>query len=341
VNITQQAGESKREADSLLNEHMELMETAKGTLNESQLVLTEARDQQNLTDTLLANVHDAHKLAVEAVENVEGMLREAERTLHTLQEFDEVVRRSREEADAAVALIPEIEEYIKSAENLTISARTLLEGAQVNAITAEEKAQSTQILAAETFQSAAGVGREVNATKYRTDQAVEMSTILESDLDDLEQRLRLLEEQGADDARLIQQALETADEAKDAAERSTQSVSSTLDTVNQILAQLQNLTSVDSAALDELEHQLDNAENQLIVSDIDRRYLSLETTHSDIERWIDSYGSELVALQLDVDNIRQINETLPRNCFNRVDLEVQPTELITPATTTISSPARW
>ena len=67
------------------------------------------------------------------------------KTLHAVcTEFDNVVRESRERAQRAAELIPEIEENIGDAENSTRAALTALHDADKLATTAEQLALTAQ-----------------------------------------------------------------------------------------------------------------------------------------------------------------------------------------------------
>ena len=59
-------------------------------------------------------------------------------------EFDQVVQQSREEAEKAVQMIPEIEEHIRDAENSTHSALATLRDAESYALAAKELALAAQ-----------------------------------------------------------------------------------------------------------------------------------------------------------------------------------------------------
>jgi len=86
-----------------------------------------------------------------------------------------------------------------------------------------------------------------------------------------------------------------------------------------------NMSRVDASALDELQDAIDDADYRLLTSNIDGRYSDIEATADEIDSWLNDYAGRLAAIQLDIDNIRQINATLPRECFKKIDLEpVEP-----------------
>jgi len=80
-----QANESRQATDDLLDEHRQLMESLSNATNASSLALEGAREQQNITDDLLASVNESRRLADDAIRNAEHTLTEAEQTLNTLR----------------------------------------------------------------------------------------------------------------------------------------------------------------------------------------------------------------------------------------------------------------
>ena len=85
------------------------------------------------------------------------------------------------------------------------------------------------------------------------------------------------------------------------------------------------MSSVDASVLDDLLEAVDDADHRLLVSNVDQRFTDLESTVAELDGLLASYASQLAGIHYDIDNIRQINETLPRECFKEIDLEpVEP-----------------
>jgi len=61
------------------------MESLSNATNTSSSALERARDQQRITDDLLAAVNESRRLADDAISNAERILVEAEQTLNTLR----------------------------------------------------------------------------------------------------------------------------------------------------------------------------------------------------------------------------------------------------------------
>ena len=80
-------------------------------------------------------------------------------------------------------------------------------------------------------------------------------------------------------------------------------------------------SNIDSEKLDELEESLDNAEQRLIDANLDERYNALREAQDKQQQWVHDYTNELIKLRQDVEEIRAINETIPRECFRGLILE--------------------
>jgi hypothetical protein len=95
----------------------------------------------------------------------------------------------------------------------------------------------------------------------------------------------------------------------------------------------EHVTPIDLMAIDKLEDSLNSAERMLSETDIDGRYSRLEKTASDVTTWVLDYTAQLDAISADVDIVAVINQTIPRTCFKKLDLE--PREM-TPSTVSAS-----
>lgn len=84
-------------------------------------------------------------------------------------------------------------------------------------------------------------------------------------------------------------------------------------------------SSIDSRVLDSLEKSLDSAEEELATLKLDDLFKGLLLMQSKMKDWVASYQDELKILVDDVENIRQINETVPRDCFKKIKIE--PTDV--------------
>jgi laminin, gamma 1 len=87
---------------------------------------------------------------------------------------------------------------------------------------------------------------------------------------------------------------------------------------------LARMDRVDTARLDDLERNLTSTERLLADNKIETRYNELETLSTQIDTWIADYSTQLDDLRIDIRRVDSINKTIPRGCFQKVNLE--PTE---------------
>ena len=81
------------------------------------------------------------------------------------------------------------------------------------------------------------------------------------------------------------------------------------------------LDDIDVARLDALEANLNDAEAELRVSNIDVRYTKILLARDEQYYLRNVFLTDLDQLRDDVENIRIINETIPRECFREIAIE--------------------
>lgn len=319
--IKDEAQEIKEKANELIEQNRDLMREVAKQKDEAVTKLNNGIRQQQIADELLADADVARAIARDAVAKATQIIRDANETLETLNEFDKNVQESKAEAEAALKKVPSIEQQIEEAEHKTRQARENLADAELDALMARDIAREAQNTAEMASEDAGDIKDEAGSTKQR---AVELHTEadrLSNDVSDAELRLKSLEDQASHDMMLAQQALQKADEAKRSAVESSEKVQGALDDVQEILRLLVGLDTIDMAKLDELEVNLDSAEETLLNANLDERYSNLEGARNQQFRWVTDYTEELILLKRDVDNVHQINMTIPRKCFRRIVLE--------------------
>jgi len=331
------AARIKEEANRLIDEHRKLISEIHRQTFEANILIQRGTREQQKADELLADADAARDMARKAVEKAENLLREANSTLQILLEFDQKVRDSRAGAEEAMKKIPLIEQYIRQAEDQTARARENLQDAERDAIAAKEIALTAQIQAERAIQEITLINEETTITKHRSEELSIESDQLLADVEGIERRLQALERQADQDALLAQEALTKADQAKTSALSSSTKVRQALITVNEILRQLANLERIDIDKLTALEQSLIQVEQTLISAGIDVRYAELEKLYIEMSRWVFDYSNQLIVLTHDVENIRQINVTIPRTCFKKVQLEpTNPTYTVPPGRITVT-----
>jgi coxsackievirus/adenovirus receptor len=319
--IKSEAGDIKDEANRLINQHESLMTDVERQTKEATELLDDGTRQQQVTDELLADADAARDVARKAVNKAENTLREARETLRILKEFDQTVRDSKSKADEALKKIPEIERMISDAERKTQEAHDNLHDAERNALEAKDIAELAQQVSEGADLESRNVRNRTSITSVQATSLIEHNEALTIDIDEIERRLAALEQRAEEDEQLAKAAIEKADQARTSANTASSKVSGGLNTVNQILQQLASLERIDSARLDELEVNLTLAQQKLANARIESRYSELEQLSTQTTTWIYDYSSQLAELTRDVENIRVINMTIPRDCFRKITLE--------------------
>lgn len=81
------------------------------------------------------------------------------------------------------------------------------------------------------------------------------------------------------------------------------------------------LVNVDVNKLDDLERELDEAEKELMGTDLQDQYSRLEMANDKILQLVAQYEDDLAYLRKEVDNIQEIKESLPDGCFKNIGIE--------------------
>ena len=82
-----------------------------------------------------------------------------------------------------------------------------------------------------------------------------------------------------------------------------------------------NLEDPDTSRLGELERQFAALEEELNATSIDAEIEELKSQNEKINCWRDKYQRELSDFKKDVDNIMEIRDSLPDDCFKTIDIE--------------------
>ncbi|KAJ8300900.1 hypothetical protein KUTeg_022419 [Tegillarca granosa] len=322
--IKLEASQIKDEADRIMKENADLLNDVTNQKINAEDLLADGVRQQQRVDELLAEVDVARSMARDAVEKAEKTLLEANQTLQTLLDFDKQVQQSKDKADEALRKIPEIEGQIEDAEKKTGEAQASLSGAESDADMALKLAQQAQSTAQNASNEASRIRQDAEKNKQRATSLKDEADVLASDLADSENKITNLTNQAMKDEELTEEALQKANGAKITAQDISDKVKMALETVENMARVLGQLPSVDMARLDQLERDLNTTEEQLQNADLDRQYRDLERADDDIVQLVSDYEYQYNQLKEDVDNIRQIKDSLPDGCFKNIEIESAP-----------------
>ncbi|XP_011419247.3 laminin subunit gamma-1 [Magallana gigas] len=319
--IKTSAADIKKEAQRLMQENAKLLNDTINQRSEAEGLLDSGIKNQQKVDELLAEVDVARTLAREAVARAEKTLAEANETLQILLGFNKQVEESKGKAQDAIKKIPDIENLIKRAENKTQEARDALSGAESDANEALSLAQLAQVTATNASMEASRIRQDADSTKVRSTSLKDQADMLFNEMSLTEQELAKYENQATIDSQLAADALGKADGAKNTAKKVSDDVTKALETVTNISTLLGQLVNVDVNKLDDLERELDEAEKELMGTDLQDQYSRLEMANDKILQLVAQYEDDLAYLRKEVDNIQEIKESLPDGCFKNIGIE--------------------
>ncbi|RVE52211.1 hypothetical protein evm_003130 [Chilo suppressalis] len=313
------------ELDGLIAENQETLHTLDSAITRGRELLNQGHDRQDELNDLLAKLDELHAQAKHDVELTNATLKEANEIYKTLKEFSDQVTESRKQASQAAQEVPSIQDKVAAAENSINSIAEELTSASDQAKNALDLAQQAQKEYAEKASEAAHEIRKkastarADAVRLR-DETDKLSTRVQGTAKQIEE----LEKEAAENMQLTRDAKMKVGQANTDAREAEKQVSKGLEDLKVIMDELQNLPTLDDAALDVLQQSLDAAETALRAVDLDGKIKSLSEAKNNHQRWMKQYQDEHEELRLEVDNVQDILRQLPEGCFKRIVLE--PTE---------------
>ncbi|KAH3798034.1 laminin subunit gamma-1-like [Dreissena polymorpha] len=319
--IKKEAARIKKAASDLMAENQNLFEEAATQREEVQKLLDSGITHQQRADLLLSEVDAARAKALKAVETGEETLREANETLQTLLGFNQVVQDSRGKAEDALEKVPEIEANIREAEARTQEARDALSGAGSDAAEALRIAQEAEKMAQGASDEASRIRQDAGQTKQKAEKLLDDADQLDKDVSDSKEQVDNLKLKADTDRDQTDNALQKAGAAKQSAKEAADRVADALAKVENISQILSTLRDLDTAELDRLETELAAAEAVLQNADLEAQFAKLTTANNQLKVWVQEYSQDLSELEKDVQNVKDIMDSLPTGCFKNIDIE--------------------
>uniref|UniRef100_A0A915PKZ8 Laminin EGF-like domain-containing protein n=1 Tax=Setaria digitata TaxID=48799 RepID=A0A915PKZ8_9BILA len=299
----------------------EVIDKAVRMIAEAKYELQRVQDQQKISDELLADVDAAKARAIDAVSLAENTLAEAQHTLEILNDFQVRVDASKSEAIEELRNLRDIEKEIALAEDTTREAEDAIGNAKNDAQMAEQ-------IALEAEKEAKSISKGAYELRNQTQDARKTAEQLKSDaeqlVNDVKETGTTMEDyrrQASSDKARASEAVQKAQLAENAAEGANKTIGDAQDTLRSIINQLNSLDGVNSEELDELEKQLNEAEELLNSADLDKQVSLLKEQKIEQDRTITQFKNEIDALKDEVENLEEIRDSLPNKCFNVINLE--------------------
>lgn len=318
--IKDQAEEIMMRAEKLSQDNMDLMSKVRNQTAAANSLLMEG-DLLNINITeLLAEADYARDIARKAVESAKNTLKEANETLTTLEEFDKLVSK-KDAADQAMQEVPEIKKIIEEAKNTTLMAQEALSGVEADAKRALELAREAEVTANMASQNAGNIRKEAEQTKDKADMLHTEAEELAQKIESADAAMAGFEGQLITDENAAQKALSEAAEAKNIAQEVLEEVTKSHALVNKIKDSLNDASSLNVRQLQDLEQLLDQVEKDMKEADIENKVRDLQARKEKIKNDTSTFEQDLTQLYEDVENIRQIQDSLPDQCFKEIPIE--------------------
>ncbi|KAH3797950.1 hypothetical protein DPMN_151540 [Dreissena polymorpha] len=217
--------------------------------------------------------------------------------------------------------VPEIEANIREAEARTQEARDALSGAGSDAAEALRIAQEAEKMAQGASDEASRIRQDAGQTKQKAEKLLDDADQLDKDVSDSKEQVDNLKLKADTDRDQTDNALQKAGAAKQSAKEAADRVADALAKVENISQILSTLRDLDTAELDRLETELAAAEAVLQNADLEAQFAKLTTANNQLKVWVQEYSQDLSELEKDVQNVKDIMDSLPTGCFKNIDIE--------------------
>ncbi|XP_050312344.1 laminin subunit gamma-1-like [Anthonomus grandis grandis] len=319
--VRQEARALKSRADVLTDKSKQLADLIDAKNDHGDRLLERAYLQQDSLTDLVVDIHEANATVVETVAKWQEKLNEAERIYKDLKSSDSDTQKLREEAEAALKTIPEIERIIRETWMKTGEAQKELSALGDTANEALGKALQAK-------------GKEEEASKElkqlmeeATDLQAKAADLLTEDsemarrVDTSEQKLNELLSKPLSDDKLVEKAKGKVGQAVQETNKVNAEVETLLDNVKDIISELENTPDIDENTLDKLDNEIAEIERRINETRMEEKLAKLRENDKVRKSQIEDYKVRIEEMQRDVDNIQHIVEALPEGCFKRLVLE--------------------
>uniref|UniRef100_A0A158R623 Laminin subunit gamma-1 n=1 Tax=Syphacia muris TaxID=451379 RepID=A0A158R623_9BILA len=305
----------------LANTNSQVLQQAQEQLEIAKAELNRAREQQQDSDQMLADVDAALEHATEALASSNKTLEEARNTLQTLQKFHDRVENSKAEAVKELDKLSDIRRKIEDALETTNEAKKAVGNANTDAETAAS-------LAEEARQTATNISEKAGELHANTSEALKLAEALRSDADALSKdvgstlsSLDAYAKQAGEDGKRATNAASRAAKSKIALSNTQKAVNESNQKIRQIVESLQSLDVSSDTELDKLEEILNAAERENQEADLDKKIEELAKKKKEREHRTQQLVAELSELENDEKNLEAILAALPKKCYNQIPIE--------------------
>lgn len=87
------------------------------------------------------------------------------------------------------------------------------------------------------------------------------------------------------------------------------------------LSRAGNIDKIDLSKLNEIDESLKRAKGKMADSELDKKLMELNDVAQTQEEMINDYDRQIHEIRADIENLNDIKNTLPNDCFNTAALE--------------------
>jgi len=327
-NMETRAVNAQNEAESLmpevenLNQQFDDNWTAlEADIQIAETLLDNADATQDTIDRLLAQAHNALKVAEDAVAEGNETYSQLQATKASLQSFDEEINSNKEQADAALNKSDSIQQNIDEANAKTAAAKEALGQAAAIATSASEKAHQAEVTAGNVQNEAGAILEEANASQKRAEDISDKVDVLNTKLDDTDNLLQDIESKATADKNAVEDATTAASTARGNAMNSKNRVDAAIAQLNELLQKLESTADVSDDEIAAAEARFAALQQEIQDANVEALLTSLEEQNAKFQSTLQSYDVDLAQVEADVANLKDIDRALPETCAN--DLQVE------------------
>nr|CAB3263374.1 laminin subunit gamma-1-like [Phallusia mammillata] len=320
-NIINEAQALIPEIDRLDEEYKTSHINLEAQISLAELQLKYALTSQNNADKLMAQVHSSEQAALEAVTTGNDTYQLVLNSQATLESFDNEITSNRERAEEALSQTDDVQRKIDLANNKTANAQAALGTAREIAVQASNKAQQALNIAGNIQSSAQTILNDAVASAGQASAVSEKVDRLTMELDQTEMDLSSAEQQAATDQAAVVEATGSATDAANNAERTRRKVDAVLGELQDILNRLNNMADVNENEISDLEAELERLRAQVEEANLPGKVEELEAEVNKQNTTLADYDMYIAQLQADIENLSQINQTIPVNCYSATRVE--------------------
>ncbi|XP_075038350.1 laminin subunit gamma-2 [Mixophyes fleayi] len=306
--------------DAALSQSKNLQSKFTAWEQEAEQKLQEGQEYHVLADQLLSRANAAKNKADQAMLAGNTTYYEIEGILSSLKGFGEKTGDQRREAEDAMRRLPEIQRQILAATDTTGRAEAALQGAEKDASTAAGNAREAQSITTAIQQDMLQMSQDVNSsaelalTLEREFAALrKMATGTAGELDD---RIQAAET----DSEAALEIAESALEAEVSASGALDAVTTTLRALDRVLSLLDQPMGGKDEELRALELSMQSARSQ-VTGRLRPAVEEMELAAKLQRQRILSLDEGIQQTLIDIQNLRDIRNTLPPGCYSTTAIE--------------------